>query len=182
MGLVGAAAARNGLGARRATQSGFLSGAMANSVITSRSSPDEISVELSSRRTGMSFQRTRMSADRTLMSIIRTSLSLISFGFTIFQFFSHLKNTELLESESRAPGNFGTSLVLLGATMLAIGIWYHVNFMWGLRKERKQMTVNGLVHGESGYPVSLTLIIALLLFLVGLLAATSMIFEIGPFD
>ena len=34
--------------------------------ITSRSPPDLISVELSSRRTGMSFQRTRMSADRTL--------------------------------------------------------------------------------------------------------------------
>jgi putative membrane protein len=38
------------------------------------SSSDSISVELSSRRTGMSFQRTRMSADRTLMSVIRTSL------------------------------------------------------------------------------------------------------------
>ncbi len=50
----------------------------------------EISVELSSRRTGMSFQRTRMSADRTLMSVIRTSLSLISFGFTIFQVFEKL--------------------------------------------------------------------------------------------
>ena len=47
----------------------------------------EISVELSKRRTGMSFQRTRMSADRTLMSVIRTSLSLISFGFTIHQVF-----------------------------------------------------------------------------------------------
>jgi putative membrane protein len=48
---------------------------------------DRISVELSARRTGMSFQRTRMSADRTLMSVMRTSLSLISFGFTIYQFF-----------------------------------------------------------------------------------------------
>jgi putative membrane protein len=43
-------------------------------------SPDDVSVELSRRRTGMSFQRTRMSADRTLMSVIRTSLSLIGFG------------------------------------------------------------------------------------------------------
>jgi putative membrane protein len=140
---------------------------MASSAITSRSSPDEISVELSSRRTGMSFQRTRMSADRTLMSIIRTSLSLISFGFTIFQFFSRLKDSNLLSGGSRAPREFGLSLVLLGAIMLALGIWYHVNFMWGLRIERKRMTANGLVHGESGYPVSLTLIVACLLFLVG---------------
>jgi putative membrane protein len=70
---------------------------------------------------------------------------------------------------------------LLGAIMLALGIWYHVNFMWGLRIERKRMTANGLVHGESGYPVSLTLIVACLLFLVGLLAAVSMIFDVGPF-
>jgi hypothetical protein len=33
---------------------------------------------------------------------------------------------------------------LLGAIMLALGIWYHVNFMWGLRIERKRMTANGL--------------------------------------
>ena len=51
--------------------------------VTSKSDPDRISVELSARRTGMSFQRTRMSADRTLMSVIRTALSLIGFGFTI---------------------------------------------------------------------------------------------------
>ena len=51
--------------------------------IVARANPDPISVELSSRRTGMSFQRTRMSAERTLMSVIRTSLGLISFGFTI---------------------------------------------------------------------------------------------------
>jgi uncharacterized membrane protein YidH (DUF202 family) len=44
---------------------------------TRQSNPDQISVELSSRRAGMSFQRTRMSAGRTLMSMIRTSLSLI---------------------------------------------------------------------------------------------------------
>jgi putative membrane protein len=60
---------------------------MIDQPITPKSDPDQISVELSSRRTGMSFQRTRMSADRTLMSVIRTSLSLISFGFTIFQVF-----------------------------------------------------------------------------------------------
>ena len=46
---------------------------MSSNKISRTSKPDDISVELSSRRTGMSFQRTRMSADRTLMSVIRTS-------------------------------------------------------------------------------------------------------------
>ena len=58
--------------------------------------PIVISVELSSRRTGMSFQRTRMSADRTLMSVIRTSLSLIAFGFTIFQVFEKLREHSVI--------------------------------------------------------------------------------------
>ena len=63
--------------------------------------PHDVSVELSSRQTGMSFQRTRMSADRTLMSVIRTSLSLISFGFTIYQFFQHLRDENVLTRRAR---------------------------------------------------------------------------------
>ncbi len=84
---------------------------------------DEISTELSKRRTGMSFQRTRMSADRTLMSVIRTSLSLIGFGFTIFQFFQKLHESEVLRS-SMAARHFGVTLVFLGIGMLGtMGVW-----------------------------------------------------------
>src|SRR6476660_3133761 len=97
-------------------------------MITSRSDAEQISVELSSRRTGMSFQRTRMSADRTLMSVIRTSLSLISFGFTIFQFFKKLKESGALSGAAPAR-NFGLSLVWLGIAMLMLGIIYHVMYM-----------------------------------------------------
>src|SRR5690606_40687971 len=107
--------------------------------VPSQSTPDGISVELSSRRTGMSFQRTRMSADRTLMSVIRTSLSLIGFGFTIFQFFQKLREANLLASADAAR-NFGTALVALGILVLLVGIVYHVMFMYGLRRERSAMT------------------------------------------
>jgi putative membrane protein len=140
---------------------------------------DEISVELSSRRTGMSFQRTRMSADRTLMSVIRTSLSLISFGFTIFQFFGKLAETQGWGS---APArNFGVALVTLGVVMLVIGMAYHMAFMTGLRHEREAMRIEGLIHAQSRFPVSMTLIVAVLLLAVGLLAVISMMFHIGPF-
>jgi putative membrane protein len=148
--------------------------------ITSKSDQELISVELSARRTGMSFQRTRMSADRTLMSVIRTSLSLIGFGFTIYQFFEKLRETGTL-THAAAPRNFGVVLVLLGIGMLIVGIVYHVQFMLGLRHERDDMTEAGLIHGQSHFPVSYTLIIAILLLLVGLLAAASMLFDIGPF-
>ena len=140
----------------------------------------DISTELSARRTGMSFQRTRMSADRTLMSVIRTSLSLIGFGFTIFQVFEKLYESNVVDNAD-AAGNFGRALVLLGIVMLALGIGYHVNFMLELRRLRESMKRDGLVHGDSAFPVSLTLIVALLLLAIGLFAIVSMTFEAGPF-
>jgi putative membrane protein len=144
--------------------------------VTSTSTADEISVELSSRRTGMSFQRTRMSADRTLMSVIRTSLSLISFGFTIYQFFKKLHQSDVIGTDNSAR-NFGTVLVLLGIVMLAIGIIYQLRFMIGLRAERASMAADGLVHAESGFPPSMTLVAAGILLGIGILASASMVFN-----
>lgn len=136
--------------------------------------------ELSARRTGMSFQRTRMSADRTLMSVIRTSLSLISFGFTIYQVFEKARASDLIE-RAAAPRNFGTTLVGLGIALLVFGIGYHLQFMVALRREREAMKSEGLIHGESPFPVSLTLITAALLLVVGIIAILSMVFRAGPF-
>jgi len=138
-------------------------------------------VELSARRTGMSFQRTRMSTDRTLMSIMRTSVSLISFGFTIAQFFQHLRSAKLLPEDSSAPRHFGIALVLLGILMLVLGIVYHIHYMNYLRRERSAMAHEGLIHGESPYPVSLTLLVCMVLLVIGILAVISLTGHIGPF-
>lgn len=148
--------------------------------ISSTSDPDQISVELSQRRTGMSFQRTRMSADRTLMSVIRTSLSLISFGFTIFQVFQKLRDQDVI-THAGASRNFGIALVLLGIIMLIVGILYHVQFMLGLRQEREAMRNAGLLHAESSFPPSFILVTAIILLLIGVFAIVSMLFAIGPF-
>jgi putative membrane protein len=153
---------------------------MTETTITSKSSSADIATELSSRRTGMSFQRTRLSADRTLMSVIRTSLSLIGFGFTIFQFFQKLRDQSILTGAAPAR-NFGMALVFLGVAMLVLGIVYHVRFMLELRREREAMKATGLVHGESQFPLSLTLITAAILLLIGIASIASMIFDIGPF-
>jgi len=136
--------------------------------------------ELSMRRTGMSFQRTRMSADRTLMSVMRTSLSLIGFGFTIYQGFEKLRESGVIAS-AHAPRNFGTTLVALGIGMLVFGIGYHIRFMLGLRHTRAKMAADGLVHSDSEFPPSLTLITALVLLGTGIFAIVSMLFRIGPF-
>ena len=143
-------------------------------------SEGEISVELSSRRTGMSFQRTRMSADRTLMSVIRTALSLISFGFTIYQFFQHLIDDKVVV-RTHAARHFGATLVYLGVAMVAVGMLFHLQFMMGLRNLREEMAKEGLVHGQSKFPVSFTFIVAFLLLLLGIAAIASVSFNIGPF-
>ncbi len=140
----------------------------------------DVNTELAARRTGMAFQRTRLAEDRTLMAVIRTSLSLIGFGFTIFQFFQSLRERDVI-SRAAAPRQFGASLVGLGILMLVLGILYHARFMLGLRRLRKSMAHDGLIHGESVFPVSLTLVTALLLLAIGIAAILSMEFGIGPF-
>jgi putative membrane protein len=65
--------------------------------------------------------------------------------------------------------------------MLVLGIVYHVQFMLGLRHIRHEAQAEGLIHGQSLFPVSLTLISAALLLLVGVAAIVSMIFNVGPF-
>lgn len=149
--------------------------------LSSAPSSAPINTELAMRNTGMAFQRTRMAADRTLMAVIRTALSLISFGFTIHTFFSKLKEAGVLKGAAPAR-NFGESLVLLGVGMLILGIIYHVRFMLGLRQVRSTMKAAALVHGESGFPASLVLIVAVILLLIGVVAAVSMISHIGPFQ
>jgi putative membrane protein len=152
--------------------------------ITATEDHEGRSFELSSRRTGLSFQRTRMSADRTLMSVIRTSFALIGFGFTIYQFFRYLREaagvTQIVPVY--AARNFGLALVSLGVLMLVLGILYHIRFMSELRVERHHMIEQRLVHGELSYPVSMTLIIAVLLLLLGLVAILSILTRMGPFS
>lgn len=134
--------------------------------------------ELSMRRTGMSIHRTRMSADRTLMSEIRTSLSLIGFGFTIYQAFDKLYNAGVIKS-SEAPRNFGVILILIGILLLAGGIWRQLQFAGELKNIRKAMVEDGLIHGETRYPVSITLLSALALFALGIAAILAIVFNIS---
>jgi putative membrane protein len=144
----------------------------------------ELSFLLSSRRTRLSFQRTRMSADRTLMSIVRTALSLIGFGFTIYQFFRYLRQSAVVSEtvvRSTEARNFSVALVVVGILMLVLGIAGHVRFMIELRGDHDQLVQAGLIPHDH-YPYSVTLAIALLLLLVGLLAVVSMVARTGPFS
>jgi putative membrane protein len=116
------------------------------------------------------------------MSVIRTSLSLIGFGFTIFQFFEKLRDAGTLKTAAGAPRSFGMWLVVLGVCLLVVGIVYQIRFMAGLRRLRQEMKAQGLIHGESGFPVSYTMVVAVLLLLLGATAFVSMALDRGPFN
>lgn len=135
---------------------------------------------MSMRRTGMSIHRTRMSADRTLMSVIRTALSLIGFGFTLYQTFQKLRDAHVIQSAA-APRNFGLTLILLGVLLLVGGIVNHARFALELRRTRAMMTTEGLIYGESRYPVSITFLTALALLVVGVAAGASIVFKFALF-
>lgn len=134
---------------------------------------------MSLQETENSFQRTRMSTDRTLMSTVRTALSLIGFGFTIYQFFEHLKQSEATSELIRAksPRNLGLTLVLLGVGLLLAGIFQHLRFMRELNRQRR------LVVGDqyAPFPASSTMAAAVALAVVGLLVIVSMLVRAGPF-
>lgn len=143
--------------------------------------PGNVNTELAARRTGMAFQRTRMSADRTLMSVIRTALALITFGFTLSRTFRYFVSAHIFKHDP-VPERFGEVLVLLGVLILALGISYHIAFMLELRRQRARTKEEHLIFGETSYPVSLVLIVAVLLLGVGVLAFLSTMFHLGPFS
>lgn len=146
-----------------------------------RTKLSEHRTSLSESRTAMSFERTRMSADRTLMSIIRTSLSLISFGFTIHKVFTTLHQSGVIGRMGTAGGFFGQWLLCLGLFLLAGGIVYHLGFMVQLRRKQRAMTAAGGGQDERPFPISLTLIVALWLMLLGVLTTAGAVFHTGPF-
>src|SRR4029453_2212230 len=91
------------------------------------------------------------------------------FAVTIYRVFRKVLDAGGVRS-SGAPRRFGEVLVIIGIGMLVVAIGYHVAFMIGLRRERESLKRDGLIHAESQFPASLTLMVAVVLFFCGLVA------------
>jgi putative membrane protein len=126
---------------------------------------------LAEERTDLAVERTRDAAERTLMAWIRTTLSMISFGFTIFKFFQYLQHTgTAAQWRPEMPKNLGLFLVILGTGMLVLAIGQHWVFLKRLEERSgKKM------------PVSLAMIAALFITLMGFFALANLLFRIGGF-
>jgi putative membrane protein len=114
------------------------------------------------------------------MAIVRTSLALIGFGFTIFTFF-HTLSEKYLNLPDGAPRRFGGALIILGVILLALGILNHWQEARQRRRQRQDLFGLKLVHRPETAKITSSMIIAILLLLVGLVAILRIIARAGPF-
>lgn len=137
---------------------------------TARSAGHDRSTELAEQRTELAFERTRIAADRTLMAWIRTALAMISFGFTIYKFLEAFRQAERYTGgRPNAPRNLGLALIGVGTGALIVATIQHYQTMKKLER--------------AGRPLlwSLTIIVALFVTLIGILAFFGALLQTGPF-
>lgn len=120
-------------------------------------------------REELAIQRTELAADRTLMAWCRTAVSLISFGFTIYKFLQYVREEGGTGTAAKGPRNLGMALISMGVVFLLLGC---VQFWQQMRRLRPAQRLG---------PWRLTLIFALLLALLGVLALANVMYKVGPF-
>ena len=67
------------------------------------------------------------------------------------------------------------------AALMTLGIFSHFRFMMAVRGQRDTFIAEGLLPQKEEFPLSLTLVTAILLVLIGVAAGLSVIFRSGPF-
>lgn len=118
----------------------------------------------------LAVERTVMAADRTLMAWTRTALSLISFGFTIYKFLQYAREEGTAPAmRIEGPRHFGMAMISLGVVFLLLA---SLQF-WAEMKLLRP--------GRGMGPWRLSLMLALLLTVLGLLALLNVVFRVGPF-
>jgi putative membrane protein len=117
----------------------------------------------------LAVERTVMAAERTLMSWTRTSISLISFGFTLYKFLQYMQEVGKASiTDPNGPRHFGLALILIGIFALAAASIQYRQLQKKVRPQKK-------------YPLSLSVVVAWAIILLGIFAMTNILFQMGPF-
>ncbi len=95
------------------------------------------------------------------------------FGFTIYKFFQYLVDSKTVDLSARpqGPRNLGLALITLGTVVLAVATLQH----WLFLKKLSRGT------GGKDNSISLALITALLITLLGIIVLLNLLFRFGPF-
>lgn len=115
--------------------------------------------------TQLAFERTRNSYETTMMSWIRTATSLITFGFSIYKFFQIEAPSERQRSYLIGPRGFALALVSIGLFSLL------------LATVENRQNIRALGAQYAGKQRSLSVVVAALISILGILALFAMIFR-----
>jgi putative membrane protein len=117
------------------------------------------------RSTQLAFERTRVAYERTMMAWIRTATSLITFGFTIYKFFQLEGPGRSQQSRLIGPRAFAFLMVSFGLISLLLATIEH------------RQNIRALGAQYAGKQRSLTVLLAALISILGILALIAMIFR-----
>jgi uncharacterized membrane protein YidH (DUF202 family) len=126
--------------------------------------------DLAQERTDLAAIRTRQAAERTLMAWIRTAIAMIGFGFSMYKFFEYFTALPDVgrEYHAHAPRNLGLAFIALGTVALIAAVAEHVATM-------RRLADGGRMR------ISLVIIVAVLIALMGIFAFVGVLSNTGPF-
>jgi len=115
--------------------------------------------------TKLAYERTNLALERTMMAWVRTATSLITFGFTIYKFFQLEMRGMPRTDQIIGSREFALLMIVIGLFALLISTIQNWHERKNLRKEYAEI------------PRSLTVLVAGLISILGILAMVAVIFR-----